>query len=141
MDDKCVGYDHAMSIRTRDFRTMVANIRTVEVALGTGKKDKLSPSEMPCFKKLFKSVVAAKNLERGSILKPEDMKIKVSDTQSMCGFYFSVVIGRQLLSEVDEDDPIFVSDFDGWDSRKKNLIQSIHIYLQATDYVTLVYNL
>lgn len=102
-----------MSIRTRDFRTMVANIRTVEIALGTGKKDKLSPSEIPCFKKLFKSVVAAKNLERGSILKPEDMKIKVSDTQSMCGFYFSVVIGRQLLSEVDEDDPIFVSDFDG----------------------------
>lgn len=92
---------------------MVANIRTVEVALGSGKKDKLYPSEMPCFKKLFKSVVAAKNLERGSILKAEDMKIKVSDTQSMCGFYFQVVIGRQLLSEVDKDDPIFVSDFDG----------------------------
>lgn len=113
LDDKSIGYDHAMSISTRDFRTMVTNIRTVEVALGTGKKDKLSPSELPCFKKLFKSVVAAKNLERGSILKAEDMKIKVSDTQSMCGFYFPVVIGRQLLSEVDEDDPIFVSDFDG----------------------------
>lgn len=92
---------------------MVANIRTVEVALGTGKKDKLSTSELPCFKKLFKSVVAATNLERGSILKAEDMKIKVSVTQSMCGFYSPVVIGRQLLSEVDEDDPIFVSDFDG----------------------------
>lgn len=113
LDDKCLGYDHATSIRTRDLRTMITNIRIVEIALGTGKKDKLSPSELPCFKKLFKSVVAAKNLERGSILKAEDMKIKVSDTQSMCGFYFSIAIGRQLLSEVDEDDPIFVSDFEG----------------------------
>lgn len=102
-----------MSICARDFRTMVTNIRAVEDALGTGKKDKLSPSEIPCFKKLFKSVVAAKNLERGSTLKAEDMKIKVSDTQSMSGFYFPVVIGRKLLSEVDEDDPIFVSDFEG----------------------------
>lgn len=113
MDDKCIGYDHAMSIHTRDFRTMVTNIRTVEIALGNGKKDELPLSEFPCFKKLFKSIVAAKNLERGSILKVEDMKIKVSDTQSMSGFYFPIVIGRQLLSEVDEDDPIFVSDFDG----------------------------
>lgn len=102
-----------MSIRARDFRTMVANIRTVELALGTGKKDNLSASEEPCFRKLFKSVVAAKNLERGSIIKLEDLKVKVSVTQSMCGFYIPAVIGRQLLSEVDEDDPIFVSDFDG----------------------------
>uniref|UniRef100_A0A2H8TEX4 Uncharacterized protein MJ1065 n=1 Tax=Melanaphis sacchari TaxID=742174 RepID=A0A2H8TEX4_9HEMI len=128
LDDKSIGYDHAMSISARDFRTMVTNIRTVEVALGTGKKDKLSPSELPCFKKLFKSIVAAKNLERGSILKAEDMKIKVSDTQSMCGFYFPVVIGRQLLSEVDEDDPIFVSDFDGYDIFKNEHI--ILVYLR-----------
>lgn len=92
---------------------MVANIRTVEAALGTGKKDQISPSELPCFKKLFKCIVAARNLKRGTILHAGDLKIKVSDTQSMSGFYLPLLIGRELLSEVDEDDPIFVSDFDG----------------------------
>ncbi|XP_050420084.1 sialic acid synthase [Adelges cooleyi] len=113
LDDKRPGFDHGVSICARDFKSMVTNIKTVEAALGTGMKEVLSPSELPCFKKLFKSVVAAQNLERGSILKAEDMKIKVSVMQSMSGFYFPVVIGRELLSEVDEDDPIFASDFDG----------------------------
>ncbi|XP_050524582.1 sialic acid synthase [Daktulosphaira vitifoliae] len=113
LDDKQSGFDHLMSINARDFKTMVANMKTVEAALGTGKKDSLSTSEWPCFKKLFKSIVAAHDLERGTILKAEDLKIKVSATQSMSGFYFPIVIGRELLSEVDEDDPIFVSDFDG----------------------------
>ncbi|VVC27866.1 Aldolase-type TIM barrel,Antifreeze-like/N-acetylneuraminic acid synthase C-terminal,N- [Cinara cedri] len=136
LDDKRPGFDHATSIRTRDLRTMIANIRTVEVALGTGKKDKLSPSELPCFKKLFKSVVASKNLERGSILKAEDMKIKVSDTQSMCGFYFSIVIGRQLLSEVDEDDPIFVSDFEGLKNYTSYMPYINNPIKECSDYVS-----
>ena len=56
---------------------MVKSIRIMTAAIGIPDK-KFLQSEQACFEKLGKSVVAGKNLKKGTQITKEDLKIKVN---------------------------------------------------------------
>ena len=70
------GTDHKCSLDPAEFTEMVKSIRNLELALGTRTK-KFQKCEEECFMKLGKSVVAAKQIQTGSVISADDLNIKV----------------------------------------------------------------
>ena len=71
------GNDHKCSLNPEEFAEMVKSIRMIELSLGTPHK-MFQSCEEECFKKLGKSLVASKNLEKGRKINAEDILIKVN---------------------------------------------------------------
>lgn len=64
------------------------------------------PCELPCRRKLGKSIVAARNLEKGYQLKTTDLAIKVSEPSGIFAERYFDVIDKKLQYNVNEDEPI-----------------------------------
>lgn len=75
LDSKAPGPDHAASMEPGDFAAMVAEIRTVERAMGDGIK-MARPSELPNVPIARKSLVAATDLADGHVLTEDDIRCK-----------------------------------------------------------------
>lgn len=109
LDKRLKGSDHICSLEPEEFRQMVNDIRQVELALGSPKKQFLL-CERPCHSKLGKSVVAAKDLPSGTYLTVELVKIKVSEPQGVSCRHLSSLLGRTLNVTIKQDYPIQFSD-------------------------------
>ena len=70
------GNDHKCSLDPKEFAEMVKSIRVLELSLGTQMKS-FQKCEEECFQKLGKSLVAAKNLKKGTKISAEDLCVKV----------------------------------------------------------------
>ncbi|XP_066141140.1 sialic acid synthase [Euwallacea fornicatus] len=105
LDKNMKGTDHKCSLEPNEFKTMVAIIRDVEVALGQPLKQ-IQPSEIPCFKKLGKSLVYAKDLVLGHKLRNNDIKIKVSVPKGLDPLECHNILGKVLKCSVRKDDPV-----------------------------------
>ena len=70
------GNDHKCSLDPKEFAEMVKSIRALELSLGTQMKT-FQKCEEECFQKLGKSLVATKNLKKGSKITTEDVTVKV----------------------------------------------------------------
>ena len=81
---------------------MVADIRTIEQALGVSAK-RLLPCELPCYEKLGKSVVAASDLEPGITVSENDIVLKVDHPKGIPAKNYREVIGRKLIQHVTRD--------------------------------------
>lgn len=75
LDQKLLGPDHQASLEPATFCQMVAGIRAVEQALGSGAKVP-SPSEWATRGLVRKSIVASRPLTQGEILNHETMTFK-----------------------------------------------------------------
>lgn len=64
------GPDHAASLEPYEFLTMVMAIRSVEEAMGTGRKGPM-PSEVGTKDIARKSLVAARDIHKGEVIMPE----------------------------------------------------------------------
>jgi N,N'-diacetyllegionaminate synthase len=100
MDRALPGPDHAASLEPAALKQMVASIRNVESALGTGVK---APAlcELPNISVARKSVVAARSLTRGHRLTVEDLNIK-RPGNGLPPKLLPVLIGRSLGTDVAE---------------------------------------
>jgi len=67
LDKEMRGPDHKASLDPEELRNMISSIRTVERALGDGVK-KPSPQELELAKAARRSVVAAKDIPKGTIV-------------------------------------------------------------------------
>ena len=76
------GNDHKCSLNCEEFKEMVKSIRTLELSLGSPIKE-FQKCEQDCFDKLGKSIVAAKDLEKGAKINAEDVCIKVNQMIKM----------------------------------------------------------
>ncbi|XP_066254006.1 sialic acid synthase [Euwallacea similis] len=99
------GTDHKCSLEPNELKKMVALIRDVEVSLGQPLKQ-IQPSEIPCFKKLGKSLVYGKNLVIGHKLRDSDIKIKVSVPKGLDPLECHKILGKVLKYSVRKDDPV-----------------------------------
>ena len=54
---------------------LIDGIREVEEALGDGKQRSISQGEMINRENLAKSLVASRDLSKGTIIEPEDLKV------------------------------------------------------------------
>lgn len=75
LDRTLPGPDHKASLEPDELARMVAAIRSVEVALGSGLK-MVAPSEAPNIEVARKSIVAARDIRRGELLTAENITVK-----------------------------------------------------------------
>ncbi|MEN4053846.1 MULTISPECIES: N-acetylneuraminate synthase [Sulfurimonas] len=69
------GPDHKASLEPDELKAMVHSIRNIEKALGSSEK-KPSPSETPNITVARKSIVAAKEIKEGEVLREDNLDVK-----------------------------------------------------------------
>jgi sialic acid synthase len=98
------GTDHPFSLEPVGLRKLVRDLQRVRSALGDGVK-KVYPSEQGPIRKMSKKLVAARDLPRGHVLRPEDVALK-SPGDGLPPHMLDVVVGRTLLRPLKADDTI-----------------------------------
>jgi N-acetylneuraminate synthase/N,N'-diacetyllegionaminate synthase len=93
LDRTLPGPDHKASLEPNELKQMVCSIRNVEKAMGSGEK-KPSKSEAEIKRVARKSIVAAVNIPKGTILTQEFLAIKRPGT-GIEPKYLSAVIGKK----------------------------------------------
>lgn len=107
LDRSLPGPDHAASLEPAELKQMVAAIRHVESALGSGVKAP-APCELPNMPIARKSIVAARSLPAGHRLESADLDIKRPGS-GLAPKLLPELIGRILRSGIQKDEII------GWD--------------------------
>jgi N-acetylneuraminate synthase/sialic acid synthase len=96
------GTDHAFSLEPVGLRKMVRDLERTYKALGNGVK-KIYDSERAPITKMGKSLVVARDLPLGHILRPEDIVMK-SPGGGIPPYELDSVLGRMTLRPLYEDD-------------------------------------
>jgi N-acetylneuraminate synthase len=104
LDRKAEGPDHAASLEPADFARMVSAIRRIEAAIGDGIKTP-KESEIKNIPIARKSLVAARALQAGEILKSDDITSKRPGSGRPPIEYWSLV-GTEVPRPFDEEDPL-----------------------------------
>jgi len=110
------GPDHAASLEFAEFKEMIAGIREIEAALGSGDERILSQGEMINRENLGKSLVAAKDLKKGTVLEAHHIKV-LSPGQGLAPNNYSKLLGIKLQRDLQSEDFFFASDIE--DNRYK----------------------
>lgn len=98
------GTDHAFSLEPIGLKKMIRDLRRLRVAMGDGVK-RVYETEMSPIIKMGKKLVAAKNLQVGHSLRPEDIAIK-SPGDGMPPYELDKVIGRVIMADLKADQDI-----------------------------------
>lgn len=109
LDRNMKGPDHKASLEPDDFERMVRAIRNVEDALGNGIK-RPTKSEEEMKNVVRKKLVAAHDLERGEIIKRNDVTLKRSNT-GLSPEFLNVIDGKKLIKGIKEDEGFSWSHF------------------------------
>lgn len=99
------GSDQGISLGPKEFGHMVAEVRSLETALGETRE--VLASERPVREKLSKGIVAARKLPAGHVLAREDLAFK-SPARGLPPSLAPRLIGRKLVREVELEDPILL---------------------------------
>jgi N,N'-diacetyllegionaminate synthase len=104
------GGDHLASLEPHEFKDLVDKIRKLEMALGDGIK-KCMPSEEDVKKIARKSIVARKNIKKGSVISNDDLAVKRPGTGIQPRF-LKRIIGRRSKDDISADQLIAWSQID-----------------------------
>jgi len=116
LDRMMEGPDHAASLEFNEFKEMISGIREIESALGSAESRSLSQGEMINRENLGKSLVASIELKKGTVLKPEHIKV-LSPGQGLSPQNYAKLLGREIKRDMHMEDFFFSSDID--DDRRK----------------------
>jgi len=109
LDRGLPGPDHKASLEPDELKKMVKAIRNVEEALGSGIK-KTAQSELKVMKVARRSLVAARDIRAGEVVKESDILIKRPGTGILPKFK-EIIIGMRLTRDVKKDNPFDWEDF------------------------------
>lgn len=101
LDRRMNGPDHAASLNMEELRTMVSQIRDIEVALGSSSKRHYD-SERPLERVLGKSVVSRIKIKKGTVLSREHLTAKGPATGIPIAD-LDRVIGKRVVVDVEAD--------------------------------------
>ncbi|MBA4067510.1 MAG: N-acetylneuraminate synthase [Isosphaera sp.] len=104
LDTTLPGPDHAASLDPAAFRALVQSVRTVEAALGDGRK-RPRPAELPTKAVVQKSLVAARPLGAGARLRADDLVLRRSSGGLPPGS-LPLVVGRELARDLGEHEAV-----------------------------------
>lgn len=93
LDRTLPGPDHRASLEPEGLLAMVAAIRNVEVALGSGEK-RPSPSELKNIKVVRKAIVAARDIREGEVFTEDSLTVK-RPAIGLAPMLWDEVIGRR----------------------------------------------
>ena len=112
LDREMEGPDHAASLEPEEFKALVSGIREVEAARGEKLSERaLSQGELINRENLAKSLVAARDLQAGSVISESDIAVK-SPGQGLSPLKMPALLGRKLTRTMAADDYFFQSDLD-----------------------------
>jgi N-acetylneuraminate synthase/sialic acid synthase len=103
------GTDHAFSLMPEGLRKLVRDLRRVPIALGDGVKRPL-PVEAKPLEKMGKKLVAARDLDQGRVLTPDDIAIKSPADGGLPPFELDRLVGRRLRRPVAYEDFVTFDD-------------------------------
>lgn len=104
LDRSLPGPDHRASLEPDELKTMVKSIRNVERALGTSIK-RVSKSEAPNRRISRRSLVANRNISKGTTITKEMISIKRPGT-GILPKYYNIVMGLQATREIKEEETL-----------------------------------
>jgi N,N'-diacetyllegionaminate synthase len=96
------GVDHPASIEPHELREMVRCIRETETALGDGVKS-VHPTEADNVKDMRRSLMAARPLKAGTILRQEDITAK-RPGYGMAPSKIGEILGKRLKTDMETED-------------------------------------
>jgi len=99
------GPDHAFAIEPIELTNMVYKIREIESAIGDGEKNGPRDEELEMFKLCRRSIVANRNLVKGSIITSHDICIKRPSLGIHPRFH-NIILGRKVVKDIYIDEPI-----------------------------------
>ncbi len=108
-DRSMEGPDHAASLEPLEFKALVTGIREVELALGDGFERIISQGEMINRENLAKSLIAASDLVKGTIIEPHHLKV-LSPGQGLSAQKYEELLGRTVQRDMLEEDYFYPSD-------------------------------
>lgn len=111
-DRNMEGPDHAASLEPDEFKNLVSGIREIEQALGDGKSRKISQGEMINRENLSKSIVAATDIKKNTIIESSHLKVR-SPGQGLSAQFYDDVVGIKISRDIKEEDYFYPSDLDG----------------------------
>ena len=112
LDREMEGPDHAASLEPEEFKALVTGIREVEAARGEKLAERaLSQGELINRENLAKSLVAARDIEAGTVISDDDIAVK-SPGQGLSPLKMPALIGKILKRKMAADDYFFQSDLD-----------------------------
>lgn len=108
LDKTMEGPDHKASLEPEELKMMVSQIRNIEKAIsGSGLKEP-STSEMKNIAIARKSIVAKKNIEKGSIFTEENITVKRPGI-GISPMMWDEVLGKKAVKDFNEDELIELS--------------------------------
>ena len=99
------GTDHAMSLEPTGMQKMIRDLQRTRLALGDGEKRPLD-AEKPALVKMGKSVVAARDLPSGWVLREIDVAFKSPGGIGVPPYKVGELLGKRLKAPLHADDPI-----------------------------------
>ena len=93
LDKTMPGPDHVMSLDVAEFKRMVRAVRSVEAALGTGRKEP-APAELATKQVVQKAIVALRDVPAGKKLEMEDLALRRT-SGGLPSQYLEMLIGRE----------------------------------------------
>ncbi len=109
LDRNLPGPDHRASVEPDELAALVRGVRSANVALGSGTK-RPAPCELANLPLIRKSLVAARNLSKGTALARDLSEIK-RPQGGIAPCDLDKVLGLRLTRDIEEDAPITWNDF------------------------------
>lgn len=98
------GPDHRASMPPTEFKEYVQHIRNTEILLGDGRK-RPTQKEMKIMPQVRRSILAAKDLKKGTILAEEMLCFKRPGT-GIAPEYADILVGRELKRDIQKEEII-----------------------------------
>jgi N-acetylneuraminate synthase/sialic acid synthase len=111
LDHAWKGTDHAFSLMPEGMRRLVRDVHRIPHARGDGVKRPLQ-SEQPALRKMGKKLVAARDLEAGHVLAPDDVAIKSPADGGLPPHELDRIVGMRLRRALRDEENILLVDLE-----------------------------
>jgi len=106
LDRSWKGTDHAFSLEPEGLRKLIRNLRRIPLILGSKNKKILSSEKMP-LQKMYKSIVASRDLKKDTILKYADISFK-SPGGGLKPYEYKKILNKKTKIEIKKDQLILL---------------------------------
>ena len=103
------GPDHPHSLDKDEFKKMVKNIRLLEKALGSSKKDVVEEEEETVFVQR-RGLYAAKEIKEGDIITEESIEV-LRPALGIKPKYKRIIVGKKASTNISKGDPLYWTNF------------------------------
>ncbi|MCH1982912.1 N-acetylneuraminate synthase family protein [Ruminococcus sp. OA3] len=110
LDHSKVGMDNGMATEPTPFKELVNKCREIQIAMGT-KERIVSETEIQQRTNMRRSIIAVRDLPKGTVIKEEDLYAKRPGT-GICPDKIAILIGKKTTRDIEADTLLMPEDFE-----------------------------